>query len=69
MKTAQQKKVEITFECINCRLVVTEKLEPIFAQMIKAQGGCCEGCCNHAERYYESQDYQAFEEAEENFHY
>lgn len=69
MKTAQQQKEVITFECINCRQIVTEKLEPVFVRMIKEQGGCCDACCNHAENYYSGQDYLAFEEAEENSFY
>ena len=69
MKTAQQQKVELTFECINCRLVVTEKMHKIHAEMVKAQGGCCDACCNQAEQYYTKQEYIAFEEAEENHHY
>ena len=69
MKTAQQQKQAVTFECINCRQVVTEKMEPIFVRMIQAQGGCCDACCDYAENYYASQDYLAFEEAEENVLY
>lgn len=70
MKTAQQQKVELTFECMNCLQLVTERMHKLHAEMIKHSGsGCCDACCNQAEAYYASPVYQAFEEAENNFDY
>ena len=66
MKTAQQTNVAVTFECINCRIVTTEKMHPIHAKAVQAMGGCCASCCHDAEHYYATQDYMAFEEAEED---
>lgn len=62
-------KKPFSFECINCRKVVTEKFSPIMLEMVKASGACCDACCNGAEAYYNSPVYQAFEEAENNFDY
>lgn len=66
MKTAQQKAVQITFECLNCRSVVTEKMHAIHAKAVQTMGGCCASCCQAADEYYNSDAYTAFEEAEEN---
>lgn len=69
MNTARIQKVAVTFECINCNLVVTEKMHKLQAEMVGQSGGCCDACCNHAENYFDGAEYQAFEEAEENFDY
>ena len=62
-------KKSFSFECINCRQVVTEKFSPIMLEMVKQSGACCDACCNGASAYYASPVYQAFEEAENNFDY
>ena len=58
-----------SFECINCRRVVTEKFSPIMLEMVKQAGACCDACCDGAAAYYASPIYHAFEESEENMHY
>ena len=62
-------KKPFSFECINCRQVVTEKFSTIMLEMVKQSGACCDACCNGAEAYYNSPVYQAFEESENNFDY
>lgn len=62
-------KKPFSFECINCKQVVTEKFSPIMLEVVKSAGACCDACCNGAEAYYASPIYQAFEESEENYHY
>jgi len=37
-------------------------------EMVKAQGACCDVCCDGSKAYHDSPIYQAFEEAEENSH-
>ena len=61
-------KKPFSFECINCRQVVTEKFSLIMLEMVKAQGACCDVCCDGSKAYHDSPIYQAFEEAEENSH-
>ena len=62
-------KKPFSFECINCRKVVTEKFSPIMLEMVRQSGACCDACCNGASVYYASPICQAFEKAEKNRHY
>jgi hypothetical protein len=71
METLKIQKIAFSFECDNCRQLVTEKMLPVEVEFMK-QTNCgvyCDVCCDHAERYYQEQDYQAFLESEENQHY
>lgn len=64
MKTAKIQNALVTFNCINCRLTVTEKMHPVHVQYIGIAGGCCEACCKIADDYFTSAEYAEFEEAE-----
>lgn len=62
-------KKPFSFECINCRQVVTEKFSPIMLEVVKSGGACCNACCAVAKSYHDSPIYQSFEESENNFDY